>query len=172
MTLLGLLQTNALAFSLLAAVLGLLVGSFLNVVIARTPVLLMRHWRRDCQELTQQLLDVPGETFNLVTPRSRCPHCQHPITALENIPVVSYLWLRGKCSACAKPISVRYPLIELLCSALSAVTAWHFGFGMAAVAALALTWVLIALAFIDIDHMLLPDSMVLPFLWLGLLLNV
>ena len=172
MTLLGLLQTDPLAFSLLAGLLGLLVGSFLNVVIYRTPLLLMRHWRRDCQELTEQPLDNEGEKFNLVTPRSRCPHCQHAITALENIPVISYLLLRGKCSACGKPISIRYPLIELLSAALATITAWHFGYGMAAAAAIVLTWVLIALAFIDIDHMLLPDSMVLPFLWLGLLLNV
>ena len=172
MTLFGLLQTSPLAFSLVAALLGLLVGSFLNVVIYRTPLLLMRHWRRDCQELTGQALDAEGEKFNLVTPRSRCPHCRHAITALENIPVVSYLWLRGKCSACAKPISVRYPFIELLSAALTAVTAWHFGFGMAAAAAIVLTWALIALAFIDIDHLLLPDNIVLPFLWVGLLLNV
>lgn len=172
MTVFDLIQSTPIAFSLLATVLGLLVGSFLNVVIYRTPILLMRCWRRECQELTEQPLDAEGEKFNLVTPRSRCPHCHHSIAALENIPVLSYLWLRGKCSACAKPISVRYPFIELLSAALSAVTAWHFGFGMAAVAALALTWVLIALAFIDIDHMLLPDSLVLPFLWLGLLLNV
>ena len=172
MTLLALLQTGPFAFGLLAAVLGLIVGSFLNVVIHRTPIVLMRHWRRDCLEFSGQALDTEGETYNLLTPRSRCPHCNHAISALENIPVVSFLWLRGKCAACRKPISPRYPLIELFSAVLTATTAWHFGFGITAFAAMALTWVLIALAFIDIDHQLLPDVMVLPFLWAGLLLNL
>jgi leader peptidase (prepilin peptidase) / N-methyltransferase len=133
----------------------------------------MRNWQRDCQELTGQAERAAShEKFNLVTPRSRCPHCGHAITALENIPVVSYLWLRGKCSACRKPISPRYPFVEILSATLAAVTAWHFGFNAAGIAAIALTWLLIALAFIDIDHQLLPDVMVLPFLWVGLLLNL
>ncbi len=172
MTLFSLLQTDPLAFSLLAAILGLIVGSFLNVVIHRTPIVLMRHWRRDCQELSGHTPEAESERFNILTPRSRCPHCQHAISAFENIPVLSYLWLRGKCSACRKPISPRYPLIELLSAALAGVTAWHFGFGVAALAAIALTWVLVALTFIDIDHQLLPDVLVLPFLWAGLLLNL
>lgn len=172
MTLLGLLQNEPLIFSLLAGVLGLLVGSFLNVVIHRTPIILMRRWKRDCQELAGQALEAETQKFNLVVPRSRCPHCNHAITALENIPVISYLWLGGKCSSCAKPISPRYPFVETLSAALSAICAWHFGFGIPAAAAILLTWVLIALAFIDIDHLLLPDIMVLPFLWLGLLLNL
>lgn len=173
MTLLTLVQTNLLAFSLLVAVLGLIIGSFLNVVIHRTPIVLMRNWQRDCQTLTGQA-DIAGgdEKFSLITPRSRCPHCGHAITALENIPVVSYLWLRGKCSACRKPISLRYPFVEILSALLAAFTAWHFGFNAAGVAAVILTWLLIALAFIDIDHQLLPDVMVLPFLWIGLLLNL
>ena len=173
MTLLALIQTNSFAFGLLVAVLGLIIGSFLNVVIHRTPIVLMRNWQRDCQELTGQAERAAShEKFNLVTPRSRCPHCGHAITALENIPVVSYLWLRGKCSACRKPISLRYPFVEILSAALAAVTAWHFGFNAAGIAAVTLTWLLIALAFIDIDHQLLPDVMVLPFLWVGLLLNL
>ena len=172
MTLFALLQNNPLVFSLLVGVLGLLVGSFLNVVIHRTPIILMRRWKRDCQELMEQTADTETEKYNLIVPRSRCPHCDHAISALENIPVISYLWLRGKCASCAKPISPRYPFVELLSAALSAICAWHFGFSMAAAAAILLTWVLIALAFIDIDHLLLPDIMVLPFLWLGLLLNV
>lgn len=172
MTLFSLLQTDPYAFSLLAAILGLIVGSFLNVVIHRTPIVLMRRWQRDCKELAGRPPKTAGKKFNLVTPRSRCPHCRHTISALENIPVLSYLWLRGKCSACHKPISPRYPLIELLSAALAAVTAWHFGFGVAAVAAITLTWVLVALTFIDIDHQLLPDVLVLPFLWAGLLLNL
>ena len=171
MTLFGLLQ-NPQVFVILAGILGLLVGSFLNVVIHRTPILLMRRWKRDCQELVEQTTDAETDKFNLIVPRSRCPHCNHAISALENIPVLSYLWLRGKCSSCAKPISPRYPFVEILSAALSAICAWHFGFGIPAAAAILLTWVLIALAFIDIDHLLLPDIMVLPFLWLGLLLNL
>jgi len=173
MELLHQVQSNAFVFSLLAAVLGLIIGSFLNVVIYRTPIVLMRNWQRDCQDLSGQAESTAAhEKFNLVTPRSRCPHCGHAITALENIPVVSYLWLRGKCSACRKPISLRYPFVEILSATLAAVTAWHFGFNAAGIAAVALTWLLIALAFIDIDHQLLPDVMVLPFLWAGLLLNL
>lgn len=173
MSLLALAQTNPLAFSLFAAVLGLIVGSFLNVVIHRTPIVLMRNWQRDCQEMAGDAESpTTHEKFNLITPRSRCPHCGHAITALENIPVFSYLWLRGKCSACRKSISPRYPFVELLSAALAAVTAWHFGFNAAGIAAITLTWLLIALAFIDIDHQLLPDVMVMPFLWVGLLLNL
>jgi leader peptidase (prepilin peptidase)/N-methyltransferase len=172
MTLLTLLETNQLVFCLLAAILGLIVGSFLNVVIHRTPIVIMRRWQQDCQELNGPTTGTgPHEPFNLVTPRSRCPHCGHAITALENIPIVSYLWLRGKCSACKKPISLRYPFVEAFSAALAAVTAWHFGFNPAGLAAIVLTWLLIALTFIDIDHQLLPDVMVLPFLWIGLLLN-
>lgn len=169
-----LLQSSAGLFAGIAAIIGLAVGSFLNVVIHRTPVMLMQRWRQDCLELVGDPASgtPPPERFNLVVPRSRCPHCQHPITALENIPVLSYLWLRGKCSSCGKAISPRYPLIELLTAALTGVVAWHFGFGLAGLAAIALTWTLIALAFIDIDHQLLPDVMVLPLLWLGLLLNL
>lgn len=173
MTLLTLIQSSSIAFAALAAVLGLLIGSFLNVVIHRTPIVLMRNWQRDCQDLTGQAESAAThEKFNLVTPRSRCPHCGHAITALENIPVISYLWLRGKCSDCKKQISLRYPFIELLSATLAAITAWHFGFNAAGIAAVALTWLLIALAFIDIDHQLLPDVMVLPALWAGLLLNL
>jgi leader peptidase (prepilin peptidase)/N-methyltransferase len=133
----------------------------------------MRRWQQDCRELTGQAASAATHgKFNLVTPRSRCPHCGHSITTLENIPVVSYLWLRGKCSACRKPIGLRYPFVEILSATLAAVTAWHFGFTAAGIAAIVLTWLLIALAFIDIDHQLLPDVMVLPFLWVGLLLNL
>jgi leader peptidase (prepilin peptidase) / N-methyltransferase len=173
MELLHLIQSNVFAFILLAAVFGLIIGSFLNVVIHRTPIVLMRRWQQDCRELTGQAASAATHgKFNLVTPRSRCPHCGHAITTLENIPVVSYLWLRGKCSACRKPIGLRYPFVEILSAALAAVTAWHFGFTAAGIAAIVLTWLLIALAFIDIDHQLLPDVMVLPFLWAGLLLNL
>lgn len=174
MELLQLVQTDPLAFAVLAGIVGLIVGSFLNVVIHRTPILLMRRWRRECEDITgqQTTASATEETFNLVIPRSRCPRCGHSITALENIPVLSYLWLRGKCSACGNPISIRYPSVEILSAVLSATVAWHLGFGIAAVSAIVLTWLLIALTFIDIDHQLLPDIMVLPFLWAGLLLNV
>jgi len=173
MSLLALDQISPLVFSLFAAVLGLIIGSFLNVVIHRMPIMLMRHWQQDCLNMVGQTADpIAHEQFNLATPRSRCPHCGHAITTLENIPVVSFLWLRGKCSACRKPISLRYPFVEILSATLAAITAWHFGFNLAGITAIALTWLLIALAFIDIDHQLLPDVMVLPFLWVGLLLNL
>ena len=165
------------AFIILAAILGLLIGSFLNVVIYRLPLMMERSWRTQCQELTgatppPSTVSEQEKPFNLVTPRSRCPHCGHPITALENIPVISYLWLRGRCSACGKTIPARYPIIEFVTALLSGITAWHFGFGWAAGAALALTWALIALSVIDFDHQLLPDDITLPFLWIGLLLSL
>jgi leader peptidase (prepilin peptidase)/N-methyltransferase len=135
-----------------------------------------RAWRTQCQELLGASPSLPlakaEVSFNLVTPRSRCPHCNHAISALENIPVISYLWLRGRCAACGKSISARYPLIELSTALLSGITAWHFGFGWAAGAALFLTWALIALTVIDFDHQLLPDNITLPFLWIGLLLGL
>jgi len=150
---------------------GLLVGSFLNVVIHRVPVMLERTWRRECLELDGK--EAPAEApYNLVVPRSACPSCKAPITALQNIPVVSWLLLKGKCKACGTRISARYPLVELLTALMSAAVAWKFGFSWALAAALVLTWFLVALAFIDIDTQLLPDSMTLPLLWLGLLLAI
>jgi leader peptidase (prepilin peptidase)/N-methyltransferase len=174
MTLSALLLNHAWLFVLGAAVLGLMVGSFLNVVIARLPVMLTRQWQDQCRELTDRPAETaPAETaFNLVTPRSHCPHCGHMIGALENIPLLSFLWLRGKCSACKQPIAWRYPGVELLSGILSGLVAWHFGLGPAALAALLLTWGLIALSFIDIDRQLLPDVITLPFLWLGLIVNL
>lgn len=174
MDLVNLVAANSGLYVVVVALLGLLVGSFLNVVIYRTPVILNRQWQRDCQDLLGHPSEPPPspETFNLVTPRSRCPHCGHAITALENIPVLSYLWLRGRCSACQKPIGLRYPAIELLSAVMAGATAWHFGWGVAGFAAVVLTWALVALAFIDIDHQLLPDVIVLPFLWAGLLVNL
>lgn len=162
------------AFPWIAGLFGLAIGSFLNVAIYRLPVMLDRRWHSQCQELTNpdQSPQRASERFDLVIPGSRCPHCGHAITALENIPVLSYLWLKGKCSACRKPISWRYPLVELLTGCISAVVAWRFGFGMAAIAGLALTWCLIALTFIDFDRQLLPDDITLPLLWLGLMLNI
>ncbi len=174
MTLSALLLNHAWLFVLGAALLGLLVGSFLNVVIARLPVMLTRQWQAQCLELADPTAEtVPAETpFNLVTPRSHCPHCGHRIGALENIPLLSFLWLKAKCSACKQSIAWRYPGVELLSGVLSTLVVWHFGFGLAALAALLLTWALIALAFIDIDRQQLPDAITLPFLWLGLMVNV
>ncbi len=156
-------------------VLGLAIGSFLNVVIYRLPVMLERQWRAECAGLeggstTTHVSSEPP--FNLVVPRSTCPHCKAPIGALENIPLISWLVLRGRCRHCRAPISVRYPLVECLTGILSAIVAWHFEFGWGAAAGLVLTWFLIALAFIDIDHQLLPDSLTLPLLWLGLLVSL
>jgi leader peptidase (prepilin peptidase)/N-methyltransferase len=162
------------AFPWMAGLFGLAIGSFLNVVVHRLPVMLERRWQNQCRELlnpNQPPTDASNR-FDLIVPRSRCPHCEHAITALENIPVLSFLWLRGKCSACHKPISWRYPLVELLTGCLSVLVAWRFGFSLAALAGLALTWSLIALSFIDVDRQLLPDDITLPLLWAGLLFNI
>jgi leader peptidase (prepilin peptidase)/N-methyltransferase len=162
------------AFPWMAGLFGLAIGSFLNVVIHRLPVMLERNWQSQCHELLNpnQPQSDTSERFDLIMPRSRCPHCGHAITALENIPVLSFLWLRGKCSACRKPISWRYPLVELLTGCLSVLVAWQFGFSLAALAGLALTWGLIALSLIDVDRQLLPDDLTLPLLWAGLLFNI
>jgi len=176
MTLINFLQVNPTAFIIFCGVLGLLVGSFLNVVILRLPVMMERQWQEHCQE-TQDEIQTENQpetqqAFNLVTPHSACPQCGHAITALENIPVLSYLFLRGRCSSCGKHIPLRYPLTEILSCVLSVVVAWHFGFGWQAATALPLTWALISLSIIDFDHQLLPDSITLPFLWIGLLLSL
>ena len=158
-------------FPLLAGLLGLVVGSFLNVVIHRLPRMMERDWQCQCAELRGE--EMPeGEAFSLARPRSRCPACGHPISALENIPIVSWLFLRGKCSACQAPISVRYPVVEAVTGLLTAFAAVHFGFGWSAVGAIILVWSLIALTFIDFDTKYLPDSITLPLLWCGLLFNL
>lgn len=164
------LETHVLAFILLSSLVGLVVGSFLNVVIHRTPILLSRQWQRECQALTETPTKT-GETYNLILPGSHCPQCGHAITPWENIPVISFLWLKGKCANCRAPISWRYPAVEILSAVISAVVAWRFGYTYAAGAVMFLSWALIALTFIDVDHQLLPDVITLPFLWLGLLLN-
>ena len=165
-----LLASNPLAFVLCATVLGLLVGSFLNVVVHRLPIMMQRDWRAQAREFLE-LPAEPASTFNLVLPHSHCPHCDHEIRPWENIPLVSWLALRGKCSSCRAPISKRYPLVELLCGLLSGYVAWHFGFSWQAGAMLLLTWGLLAMSMIDVDHQLLPDSIVLPLLWVGLIVN-
>ncbi len=175
MEVITLLQTQPITFIISALILGLLVGSFLNVVIYRLPVMMNNEWQQQCQELLHPDdtdSEKKTETFNLCKPLSRCPKCAHKITALENIPVFSYLFLKGKCSFCAESISPRYALIELLTGILTAVVAWHYGFSWQAGAAMLLTWALIAMSFIDVDHQLLPDNITLPWLWLGLLLSL
>lgn len=157
----------------LAGLLGLCVGSFLNVVIYRLPIMLEREWQAQCHDLLGTAETSETTKFNLATPRSRCPNCQHPIGLFENIPVISYcLVLRGKCSACKTAISWRYPLIETLTGVLSAFAAWHFGQTWATVGALILIWCLICLTFIDLDTCLLPDAITLPLLWAGLAFNL
>ncbi len=171
MMLIDYLASHVLAFVLSVALLGLLVGSFLNVVIYRLPVMMQREWRAQALEYLECPPEQISERFNLLLPSSRCPHCGHRIRSWENIPLVSWLALRGKCSSCRAPISSRYPLVELACGLLSGYVAWHFGLTWQAGAMLLLTWGLVAMSMIDIDHQLLPDSLVLPLLWLGLILN-
>jgi leader peptidase (prepilin peptidase)/N-methyltransferase len=160
-----------LAAAVVAGILGLLIGSFLNVVIHRVPVMMQREVDSVCACERDEPEPHP-ERYNLVVPRSACPHCGHQITALENIPVISWLLLRGQCSACKAPISARYPAIEVLSALLSAGLVWHFGFGWTGMATLVFGWLLIAMTFIDLDTQLLPDDLTLPLLWLGLLVNV
>lgn len=159
------------AFIFACSLFGLLVGSFLNVVIHRLPKMLEQEWQANCAELRGET-PAQAERLTLSHPRSRCPSCGHAITALENIPVISYLALQGKCRACKTRISARYPLVEILAAVLGGLSAWYFGFSWAAAGALVFLWCLLALTFIDIDTQLLPDSITLPLLWLGLLLNL
>lgn len=162
---------DPLVFTATCTLLGLFVGSFLNVVIHRLPVMMEREWQAEAASLRGESANEQPR-FNLATPRSRCPHCGHGISAVENIPVVSYVVLRGQCRHCSGPISPRYPLIELFCAVASGFAAHHFGFGLQAAGALIFVWAMIALSFIDLDTQLLPDSITLPLLWLGLLLNI
>lgn len=163
--------THPLVFPWLCLALGLCVGSFLNVVVYRLPKMMERDWAAQCAELRGE--EAPKhEAFNLAQPRSRCPACARPIPALENIPIASYFALGGKCSACGARISPRYPVVEALSGLASAYAAWHFGFGLAAFAAMLFLWCMIALAFIDFDTQLLPDAITLPLVWAGLLLNL
>ena len=155
----------------LALLVGLCIGSFLNVVIHRLPKMMELEWHEQCAELRGETIAATPR-FNLSRPRSRCPSCGHRITAKENIPVISYLLLRGRCSGCGALISPRYPLIELTTGMASAFAAWHFGFQWSALGALILVWALIALAAIDFDTQLLPDSITLPLLWIGLAFNL
>lgn len=170
MHLVDLMREHLALFIGLVFATGLVVGSFLNVVIHRLPRMLDRGWRRECRALLEPDAVVGEEpAYNLVTPGSHCPACEHKIRAWENIPVVSWLALRGRCSACGTRISVRYPFVELVAAVLAAAVAWRFGFGWACLGALLLTWSLVALTVIDFDHQLLPDTITLPVLWLGLM---
>jgi leader peptidase (prepilin peptidase)/N-methyltransferase len=193
----AMLAASPALFVSVCVVLGLLIGSFLNVVIHRVPIMMDNALRAECAELaaaedpdgmaetlpsqaTVEMFDMPaGDSpgarpapYNLVVPRSACPRCKAPITALQNIPVVSWLALRGKCAHCKAPISARYPLVELATGVLSGFIAWHFGFGFACLAALVFTWFLIALTMIDFDTRFLPDQLTYPLLWAGLLVSL
>jgi len=159
------------AFIACALVLGLLVGSFINVLAWRLPKMLEQDWQAQARELLGLPAPAKGPVYNLMLPRSHCPHCQHPLRAWENIPLLSYLVLRGKCSQCKTAISLRYPLTELTCAVLSGVVAWHFGLTPQAGWMLLLTWGLLGICLIDLKHQIVPDVLVLPLLWLGLLLN-
>ena len=150
---------------------GLLVGSFLNVVIYRLPVMMQRDWKEQCCELLKIDNDNKHSHFDLIQPRSRCQNCRHQITALENIPIISYLFLRGKCRQCKSSISLRYPIIELTAALSAFVVAYQFGVTMQTLFGLILSWSLIVLTMIDIDHQLLPDDITLPMLWLGIVIN-
>jgi len=179
MTVVDILSAYPALLLTLCLVLGLVVGSFLNVVIHRLPIMLERQWRDQCEELAREdraarepRTAAPRARFNLMVPRSACPACGAQISALQNIPILSYVALKGRCAACRAPISVRYPLVEALTGVLSLLVAWRFGFGWPLLAALIMTWFLIALAFIDIDHQLLPDDLTLPLLWLGLTVSL
>ncbi len=168
------LTTDPITTIIMIGIIGLIIGSFLNVVIARLPKMMERDWRAQCTEiLAQPPTWIPPTTpFNLVTPRSHCPHCGHLITAVENIPVLSYLWQRGRCMECRKTIALRYPLVEITSAILAVITAWHFGINWQLAGALVFTWALLAASVIDYDHQLLPDEIILPMLWLGILCNL
>ena len=167
----SLLQGDSTLFITVSVIFGLMVGSFLNVVIYRLPKIMEQEWHNNCLEL--QGKDIPTQQkFTLSKPRSSCPQCGHKIKAFENVPVISYLLLRGRCSACKTPISIRYPLVEILTGTLIGLTSWQFGYTTATLFAWVFVFALIALTFIDFDTQLLPDDITLPLLWLGLLFNL
>ena len=175
MDVITLLETNKTFFLVVVGLFSLLIGSFLNAAIYRIPIMLQNEWRSGCQELlggedtSEQ--SQSSQPFNLFVPRSQCPHCGHMITALENIPVLSYIFLGGKCSSCKTGISIQYPLIEIFTALLSVFVAWKMGFGWHLLAALLFTWVLILLSLIDAKTMLLPDNLTLPLMWAGIAVN-
>lgn len=161
---------------LMVAVFSLAVGSLLNVVIHRLPLMMEAQWRSECADLLklkpeEAIEDAPTQDINLFFPRSHCPHCQRLIPIWHNIPLLSYLILRGRCQKCREPISWRYPVVEALSMGLSLFAAWHFGFNITLIFVLLFIWILIAICFIDLDHQLLPDNLSLSLLWLGLIAN-
>ena len=170
------LESNPTLFYLFVIVFTLVIGSFLNVVIYRLPKMLTQEWTQECRTFlsednaSQEAAQVPKLTLS--TPHSSCPHCQHKIRFYENIPVISWLFLQGKCSQCKESISIRYPLVEVTTALLSVVIAAHFGVTLLTLFLCVLTWGLICLTLIDCDHMLLPDQITLPLMWLGLLVNI
>ena len=173
----SLMNSNQTFFFGVTFIFSLMIGSFLNVVIFRLPKMLEQGWKKECREFLADELAKPKsqneeEFITLSTPSSSCPSCQHKIRFYENIPVISWLVLRGKCSQCRSKISLRYPLVELTTAILSVVIAAHFGVTLTTLFLLILTWGLVCLTLIDFDHMLLPDQITLPLLWLGLLVNV
>lgn len=176
--LIALVQDNTALFIALVAMFSLFVGSFLNVVIHRLPIMMENGWRRECQEFLAQDTGQPAPQsdtqapFNLMVPRSRCPSCGTQISAARNIPVISYLLLKGKCGHCGEKISVQYPIIEAVTMVLSVMVALKFGFGLQTLFGIILTWALICLTMIDFKHTLLPDDITLPMLWLGLLMSL
>jgi leader peptidase (prepilin peptidase) / N-methyltransferase len=157
---------------LTVAVFGLAIGSFLNVVIHRLPRMMENEWKAQCAELAGSQPAEERPNYNLLVPRSHCPHCNTPLRVADNIPLVSWLVLRGRCGHCGTKISARYPVVEALTAVLSAVVAYKFGFTTTTLLALVLMWTLLALTFIDADTTLLPDDLTLPLLWLGLGANI
>ncbi|NOJ14915.1 prepilin peptidase [Vibrio splendidus] len=158
-------------FPVLAFIFSLLIGSFLNVVIHRLPIMMEREWQQECSEyFSQYKIPAPEGKFNLSIPRSTCPKCKTQLRIIDNIPVLSWLFLKGKCHSCANPISARYPLVELLTAILCTVVASHFGFSYYAIALIFFTFALITATFIDLDTMLLPDQITLPLVWSGIAL--
>jgi len=174
MEILQLLETSAPFLLLATGLLGLMLGSFLNVVIHRLPLMMEQDMARECHEFlgTKEATADISEKVNLLTPGSRCPDCGHRIRSFENIPVISYLFLRGRCSSCKTAISIRYPAVEIITAILSMTTALHFGYSPQLLAALVFTWALIPLFLIDFDHQILPDAITLPLLWAGLLCSL
>lgn len=172
MELFSYLASDLHALIVVVGILGLMIGSFLNVIIYRLPIMMQQEAQFQCAELLNVPVSQSNQPFNLIQPRSHCPHCGHQITMLENLPVVSFIWQRGQCTDCHQAISWRYPLIELLSAGLAMVLAWQFGFTWQLLGALILTWILVALSMIDFDHQLLPDHLTLLGLWLGLFANL
>ncbi len=169
----ALLSTSPALFIGVVFILALLIGSFLNVVIYRLPVMMEREWREQCAEIEGSApAELPEDKFNLIVPRSRCPNCGTLISAWQNIPVLSYLLLRGRCGHCKAGISIRYPLVEAVTAILATLVAWRFGFGWEALMGIVLTLMLVPITMIDFDHQLIPDSIVLPLLWIGLSMSL